>query len=281
MLFAIDIDGTVATPVGTDGYACYVNQRLGIEISPEWKMEYGSSFVDQLLSDSAVQAWIEHDGSLKPFTDVVFEGQYSAIVQERSLPITGAVEALSGLAENHRLIYITNRKNATREVTRNWLLTHGFPYADKLYCCGDEQGFVSKVRYAVSERQKDEQLIFIDDMARYYEPTFVRLLQDGRDYVLAFIHHIAVMRFGSTVLPHCPYKYPIFPMAGLPTWAELGETIATLAPYIGAETATYLQFLDATFVPALLRRTRDPRIFSATPSNVQGASNVHYANPQA
>src|SRR6266702_321662 len=108
MLFAVDIDGVCATPVGTDAYGAYLHEEAGVAISPSWRQEPGLSLVTSLLQDHAFTSWCAELGQEKA-NEVLSRGQYSAVKQDRCLPIDGAVPTLTRLAAENRIIYITNR----------------------------------------------------------------------------------------------------------------------------------------------------------------------------
>src|SRR5439155_15322985 len=123
------------------------------------------------LRDPLYAAWYVDQGSPSDYIkQILHEGQYSPVLQERAVPIPGAVETLQRLiAEGNEIAYITNRKNITRDVTSSWLAKYDFPNPERLHCCGDEEGWCSKLRYACSYLQAGEQVMMIDDGARLFE----------------------------------------------------------------------------------------------------------------
>src|SRR6266568_6444783 len=159
MLFAVDIDNTVSTYRGTDALEAYV-RSIGIPLSPDWHMNDYPLLLsdDALLQDPLYAAWYKEQGEPKEYIkNVLYEGQYSPVFQERAVPIPGAAETLTRLREEgNQIVYITNRKNITWDVTSVWLAQYGFPCPEKLHCCGDEEGFVSKMRHACSCLQTGE-----------------------------------------------------------------------------------------------------------------------------
>jgi hypothetical protein len=266
MLFAVDIDGTIATITGTDAYGAYVRRVLGISIDQAWRhLPSDPSLLTALCRDTSFATWWTahpdlHDGAQA----LLGEGQYSQEVQERSLPMAGAQEALVQLAQNQHILYVTNRKSATLSLTQSWLRAHSFPSCEHVCCCGEKQGFVSKVRYAVNTLQaldgKGSQIVFIDDKAPYFEHTFAALVQEDLPLVQSCIHHVAAIAYGKYDLPPCRFPRPVFPMAPMPDWKDLPETLSVLTPCIGGTASLFERFFDETFVPVLLRRRRNPRI---------------------
>lgn len=265
MFFAIDVDGTIATINGTDAYGHYVRNVLGIPIDRAWRhLPSDTSLISALCRDAEFAAWIAGEDHREQLQAILDDGQYSQEVQERSRPIEGAKEALSQLAHHHQILYVTNRKNTTCVLTRSWLKEHGFPSYENVYCCGDEQGFISKVRYAVTAFQslygEGGQLIFIDDKAPYLERAFAALAREDRPFVKYCIHRVAAIAYGKHELPPCPFPLPVFPMAAMSAWQLLSDTLAALSPYIGGGGALFDRFFEETFVPVVLRRKRSPRI---------------------
>ena len=266
MLFAVDIDGTIATISGTDAYGAYVRRALRIPIDHAWRhLSSDPSLLTALCRDASFATWWEaHPDHHERVQALLNEGQYSQEVQERSLPIAGAQEALSQLAQDHHILYVTNRKSTTLALTRSWLKAHGFPSSEHVCCCGEEQGFVSKVRYAVEALQtldgEGGQIVFIDDKAPYFEHTFAVLVKEDLPFVQGCIHRIAAIAYGKGDLPPCRFPRPVFPMAPMPEWKHLPDTLSAITPCIGGTASLFDQFFDETFVPVLLRRRRNPRI---------------------
>ncbi|HEY1353444.1 MAG TPA: hypothetical protein VGF67_27870 [Ktedonobacteraceae bacterium] len=266
MLLAVDIDGTIATITGTGAYGAYVHRVLGIPIDPAWRhLPSDPSLIAALCRETSFLAWWKaHPDHHKRVQALLDDGQYSQEVQERSRPIPGAQEALSQLAGNHHILYVTNRKSTTLTLTQSWLKKYGFPSYQNVCCCGEEQGFVSKVRYAVATLQAIDgeggQIVFIDDKAPYFEHTFAALVREDLSFVKGCIHRVAAIAYGKGDLPACRFPRPVFPMAPMLEWACISDTLSVLTPCIGGAASLFDHFFDETFVPVLLRRRRNPRI---------------------
>lgn len=266
MLFAIDIDGTIATIAGTDAYGAYARRVLGIPVDRAWRhLPSDPSLTAALCRDASFAVWWQaHTDDHERVQALLADGQYSQEVQERSRPIPGAQEALAQLARHHYILYVTNRKSPTSDLTQSWLREYSFPSAENLCCCGEEQGFISKVRHAVTTLQtldgENGQVIFIDDKAPYFEHTLAVLVKEDRPFVKSCIHRMAAIAYGKEELPPCRFPRPVFPMVPMPAWEDLSETLSALTPWIGGTAALFDRFFEETFVPVLLRRRRNPRI---------------------
>ncbi len=57
MLFAVDLDGTIATIQGTDAYGEYIRSVLGIPIDPAWRHLPSDSSLMAALSRDMAQSW--------------------------------------------------------------------------------------------------------------------------------------------------------------------------------------------------------------------------------
>src|SRR2546430_11259816 len=110
MLFAVDIDHTIATYYGTDALNAYVREAMEIPIAPSWRKEDYPNMMthDALLLDPAYAAWFKEQGEPLLWVKKMFhEGQYSPILQQRAIPIEGAVETLNRLVEGgNRIVYV-------------------------------------------------------------------------------------------------------------------------------------------------------------------------------
>jgi phosphoglycolate phosphatase-like HAD superfamily hydrolase len=257
MLFAIDIDGVCATTRGTDATGAYLRE-MGIPLSREWRRDQYVELktLDALLRDEVFASWYK-DQDTAAFHKLLHDGQYHPTVQEHAISVAGAVEALTRLTnEGHRLIYVTNRKSTTWDVTSSWLARYDFPDPSRLHCCGDEEGFRSKIHHARAALQEGEQVIFIDDAARYYERVIGLFVKEDFQFVPRFLRRFGLILFGGVVAPPCPYRFPAFPLAPMPNWEELDRTLALLIPFIGADCQ---DFFKSDFEPRLLRRTPVPR----------------------
>src|SRR5579859_7850670 len=134
MLFAIDIDGTIA---GTDHgreYANYLNRVLGIGMSAE-RVAAFSSYREFALS-AEVQAFgaISQENQNR-YMEALELAQYDAEVQRASLPLPSAVEGVTALSTYGRVIYVTCRYASSRELSQEWLGQYGFPNPDRVFTC--------------------------------------------------------------------------------------------------------------------------------------------------
>ncbi|EIW70781.1 hypothetical protein M231_02563 [Tremella mesenterica] len=74
------------------------------------------------------RGWSHLKETIKMFQELVQLGAY-----ERCAPMPGALEALTKLQESHRLMIVTARSEADREVIQAWLDTHTPGIFEKVY----------------------------------------------------------------------------------------------------------------------------------------------------
>src|SRR5260370_5981125 len=130
MLFAVDIDGTIAT---NGNYFCRRMFALaGINLPEEelarciygyhfWKHPQVQALSDERRADLKQIAHLHHKD-----LDLL----------EQSVPIPGACAALHSLvSEGGRVIYTTCRPPAAEQLTRDWLARYGFPSPDQVHIC--------------------------------------------------------------------------------------------------------------------------------------------------
>src|SRR5204863_3914345 len=128
------------------------------------------------------------------------------------------------------------------------------------HCCGDEEGFVSKMRHACSCLQTGERVVFIDDAARYYENTLWKIAKEDRDFIYGFAERLSAIEFGQERAVPCDYLYPVMPISSMSRWELVDDRVATMTPYFGRKPATFYTFFREDFEPVALRRRPNPKI---------------------
>lgn len=244
MLFAVDIDGTIAES-GRDQSALirYMNRVLGIGLSEErmrqlhfckrplsaeirremetseqerekWQA-YFSRFTFEGCPE--VESWLaESDANQARYKEVERASQDDPELQAAKVPIMGAVEAMQQLARVGRLIYISLRNPATLDVTRDWLARHGFPSAEHTFCCGEfcHLKYMRAYEYAAP----DERIILIDDYAREMMRCFRKLGQVELSIARSLLPRLSFVAYGAVPVDPIPEKLERFPVARILTW---------------------------------------------------------------
>src|SRR5579859_2398114 len=150
MLFAVDIDGTIAKGDGQLApYAHFLNQMADFGLPDAF-------FADDMDKD-AYSAAVKASGVTKEALEQARElKQFDPALQERSLPMPGAVEAMRQLADVGKLIYVTVRLPFSEGLTRRWLASHGFPNSSNCYTCAN---LYYKIHRAYEEAGSQEPII--------------------------------------------------------------------------------------------------------------------------
>ena len=126
MLFAIDIDGTIAGTVSRAPVCrLAVIAILGIGLSAE-KVAAFASYREFALSAEITSLWEPQENQDRDM-QVLELAQHDAEVQRASLPLPCAVEGVKASSTYGRVIYVTCRYASSRELSQEWLGRKGFP----------------------------------------------------------------------------------------------------------------------------------------------------------
>lgn len=188
MLFAVDIDGTVAKGDGKLApYAQFLNQVVGFGLPDTF-------FTDDMDQDT-YEAAVKASGVTKELLEQARAlKQYDPILQTRSVPIEGAVSAMHQLANIGKLIYVTVRMSFSEALTRSWLDRWEFPSSQECYCCAN---LYYKIRRAYEEANENEPIILIDDLASRLASTMVLVQRVEPDMARSLWHRLALVPFGK------------------------------------------------------------------------------------
>jgi len=245
MLFAVDIDGTIAKhEPGEKSLVGYMNRELGLGIpdarlaefrccsqipnaelqvlmthSSEVRNEYEVYSQQYTLKGSSeVQAWLtQSEQHKKRFEDALYASQFDPDIQKTKVPTPGAIQAMHQLALLGKIIYLTLRKPYSEQLTREWLASYDFPSADQAYCC---EHFEFKYLKAYHYLQEGESLIMIDDNIRSLIGRFPTLARVHTDVAHSLLRRISFVLIGNQVLDPVPEKFQRFSIAHIPTFTS-------------------------------------------------------------
>lgn len=217
MLFAIDIDGTIAT------HGPYFCQQMfaeaGIALADEELALCTSGY--HFWHHERVRALPEKRRvELKAFAHAHHKDPDQL---ENRVPIPAAREALHTLVAEGHLLYATCRPAEARQLTQEWLARYGFPAADQIQIC---QHYHSKYLAAHQIAEQREPVILIDDLVDKMVPAFRTLAIQHREIALSLMRRLAVVAVGIAQPPVFA-KVP-FKVLALPSWrpedlARLGD----------------------------------------------------------
>src|SRR5215469_14451043 len=185
MLFAIDIDATIATD--RNGYARFLNDafKLGIE---ESKIEQIASYED-FHDLPAVQEYLQQPDQRTRYREVYDSLQYEPEMQKQLIPIEGAVEALKDITDLGKIIYVTCRQPGAETLTTEWLTHYNFPYPEQVTICPH---YYYKYLVAYDQTKPREKIILIDDHAEEMVMSFFIMAKTHPEIATSLRRRLAV-----------------------------------------------------------------------------------------
>lgn len=208
MLFAIDIDGTIAT--NGNWYCRWMNKHARLAI-PEERLD-AMAYGFQFWEDPAVLTLSEDERKrLRKFS---FDHHKDRRRHIHAVPIPGAMEAMQTLLQHGKILYVTCRKWHCRGLSSAWLKKHGFPEYKQVRCCSR---YYVKFLEARRIAEPKEPIILIDDLAEKMVRAFRALVIHDRKRATGIIKRLTVVAIGETEPPTFPFKVP-FPVLALPSW---------------------------------------------------------------
>ncbi|QBD78568.1 hypothetical protein EPA93_22250 [Ktedonosporobacter rubrisoli] len=221
MLFAIDIDGTIARGNRQQlKRICNERFQLGIDLALLDQMSYREFFHSPQMQD--YKKIVGKEYLRLSVAWLMFEPEMLLAAR----PFPGAVEGIKRLAELGEVTYYTARyslsapeKNAgMRESTLQWLHEQNFPQAERAVFC-DGVADKAEQMYKLSEKQA-EPIFLIDDL---YE----QLLSALEGYGDTFKARFTLVAFRAHTAPEQCLGIQVIP---LPSWEQIDELVALITP---------------------------------------------------
>lgn len=214
MLFAIDIDGTIA--IDRTGYAQRLNNVLNLGI-PDAIIDACNTYRD-FAELPSVRAYRRDPEQNTRYKEIYESLEHDPDIERQLMPAPGSVDALNEIAsDGGRIVYVTCRKPEAETLTRDWLARHGFPYAETATMC---EHYRFKYLAAHSHVQGREQVILIDDKGEIMLKAFRQLARFHSEIALSLIGRLSIVDFGADEPPTAPFKIP-FPVFALPSWQPM------------------------------------------------------------
>lgn len=210
MLFAIDIDATIATD--RNSYARYLNNKLKLGIE-ESLIEQITCYRDFHLLP-AVQKYLQEPEQRDYYQTIYNKLQYEPEIQKNLDPIPNAVQAINDIAQSNRIIYITCRQPGAEAITREWLARNSFPSPEQITICTH---YHNKYLAAYEQATPQEKIILIDDHAEEIIKAFFIMAKTNLDIAVNLRRRLAIVAFDHTEPPTFRFKVP-FPVIALPSW---------------------------------------------------------------
>ncbi len=156
------------------------------------------------------------EGNEQRYQEALHAADHDPEVLAAVLPLPGAVEAVKGLASEGKVIYATCRLPEEEEVTRTWLITHGFPNPEEVYCCPH---YHWKYLAAYEASGRKEPVVLIDDMMTRVVKSFGIVVREQPKIASSLLKRIEIVGIGYEELPELPRHMP-FAYSILPSWEK-------------------------------------------------------------
>ncbi|HEU5378076.1 MAG TPA: hypothetical protein VFV38_21855 [Ktedonobacteraceae bacterium] len=212
MLYAIDIDKTIA--IDRVGSARWLNNCLSLGI-PERTITSIAAYW-QFLELAPVQAFREqHEQAFQVALTCADQEPEVLLAME---PLPGALAGVKRLAEHHRILYTTCRRQTSMEVTRAWLASAGFPSPESAISCS---WYHDKYVHAHQAASQQEPVILIDDLMEEVVKSFGIVAREHYQVAVSLLRRVEVVGFGYARWPDAlPRKLP-FATSLLASWDAL------------------------------------------------------------
>lgn len=214
MLYAIDIDGTLAKDFHNAARRAYVARVLSLPTDGD-----------------ALYTWLRSADNLQKYQKAYDGCACEPVIMRALSPIPGSVDALQVLANQGRVIYVTCRVPALYETTITWLASHGYPCPESVRLCTN---YKDKYLHAHEAAAPDEPILLIDDQAEQIVRAFQHVARSHPDIAMSLIPRL-------TMAAYAPKERrwhmiaPPFPVAFLPSWEQpeaLKKVIALATPSV-------------------------------------------------
>lgn len=213
MLFAIDIDGTIAG-ISTL-FGVYFNQELDLGLSPEEAQRI--RWYHHLRKHPAIIEYrkAHNERFMEVWTKY---REYAPAMLAREV-IEGAVEGVNQLSQWGHVQYVTIRISQDKEIneqiqsaTRQWLREHHFPQPEQVTFCANFEEKLTHVAHT-----NHDQVIFIDDRCSTDLFTCYQELLQNPDYkkLIEHLQQVIFVAFGKQELPENTFGLRMLP---LPSW---------------------------------------------------------------
>ncbi len=218
MLFAIDIDGTIAG--GPDAYKAYIehhNNDLSLGLSSQL-LDTLSNY-QSFLKLPQVRAYRrEHEDRFQASRDSCRTSS-SVILSLDMLP--DAVTGVQHLSRLGQIRYYTIRVN--QEATKQWLTAHRFPDPQDVVFCDSALHKLMNVHQL--EIRKHEHIALIDDKPSALIQAFEKLTITHPHIAEDIRQHVSLIAFGTDFVKVQDNDLRVF---AVPSWDEVDKLVVAL-----------------------------------------------------
>lgn len=199
MLFAIDIDNTIARDIKNAALRAYLLRAL-----------------DMPSDEADLRAWLQVPENLARFNQARTDSEKIPEVMSALLPIPGALDGVRQLASIGTVIYVTCRVPALYELTLDWLARHDFPTPENAHPCAH---YSEKYLWSYKMSAPDEPIILIDDNAEGVVRSFQTIARNDPVVAMRLIPRLSVVAFAPKEA-RWRMTPPPFPVLILKSWEQ-------------------------------------------------------------
>lgn len=197
MLFAVDIDNTIARDIKNAALRAYVMRAL-----------------DLPTDEQALRVWMQNAENAARFRACCEASETVPEVMGALQPIAGALDGVKQLAHIGTVVYVTCRVPELHGLTIDWLATHGFPSPENAHLC---VRYSEKYLHAAKMASPEEPVILIDDRAEDIVRAFQHVARNHPNIAMNLIPRLSVVAFNPKearwrMIP------PPFPVLILKSW---------------------------------------------------------------
>lgn len=220
VMFAVDIDQTIAGANAQQVYLSFYNQDLQLAIPDEVIHQF--HFGDSFLSIPQVRAFTLANPEYKAIWNASHHRAIAtAEVLEAFTPFPDAVTGIQYLAQLGTVRYYSARPESTQEVTQRWLERYDFPASTEVVCCSS---IPAKLRIMAQHQPADEAIALIDDRGHTHVVQQLEALRlQVPEMAQALTQRLTIVAFGLD--PQWEQARPPLPcpLVALPAWSQVHE----------------------------------------------------------
>ena len=205
MLFAIDIDNTIARDTKNAALRAYVLRAL-----------------DMPTDEQALRAWMQNAENAARFRACCDASETVPEVMGALQPIAGALDGVKQLARIGTVVYVTCRVPTLHDLTFEWLTRYGFPTPENPRLCAS---YSEKYLRTYEVADSNEPVILIDDRAEDVVRAFQFIARNHPDIAMKLIPRLSVVAFNPKE-QRWRMRPPPFPVLILKSWEQ--EDLARL-----------------------------------------------------
>lgn len=213
MLFALDIDNTIARDIKNAALRAYLVRVLDI---PD--------------DEQAFSAWFRIPGNKQRLEQGRRDSEKSPEVMGAVQPIPGALDGVKQLAELGTVVYVTCRVPALHDLTMDWLTRYGFPTPENMRLCAL---YSEKYLHARAMAGDGEPIMLFDDQAEKIVRSFGTIAKNDPAVAMQLIPRLSVVAFNPKEATW-RMQPPPFPVLILKSWEpeSLGKLLRVAMPAV-------------------------------------------------